>query len=147
MHVCAPWSDLEIHNLKDLYLSNQPIKIIARMLDRSAPAVNKALSRFGIRMPRGYARPTASFTQNSPSVPPPKTQRRSKLTWDVDMWVKLSDVVDYLRKNGKKITQSTTMQGWHLDHKPIYAHQLLMLANKLRLEKKLPIFLVGDVSC
>lgn len=41
MHVCAPWTDLEIHNLKDLYLSNQPIKIIARMLDRSASAVNK----------------------------------------------------------------------------------------------------------
>lgn len=99
-------------------------------------------------MPRSCAKPIApSIQADSGAALSPKAQRRPKLAWDIDMWVKLPEVVDYLRKNGLNITQAANTQEWFMDNKPVYAHQLLMLANKLRLEKNLPIFLVGDVSC
>lgn len=48
-----PWSFEEIQKMKTAYLENKSIKAIARMLDRTPTAVNKALTRFKIRPYKG----------------------------------------------------------------------------------------------
>jgi hypothetical protein len=46
------WRQNEIEQMKRLYVNDQPIKIIARLLNRTPTSINKALSRFGIRQKR-----------------------------------------------------------------------------------------------
>lgn len=46
------WRQNDIEQMKRLYINDQPIKIIARLLNRTPTSINKALSRFGIRQKR-----------------------------------------------------------------------------------------------
>ncbi len=54
------WEEDEINELKNLYLSSTPIKIIAKQMNRTPTSINKALSRFGIRKSKAQKKITTS---------------------------------------------------------------------------------------
>lgn len=170
------WTSLEIEEMKTAFLQGQQIKVIARKLGRTPTALNKALSRFGIRpsrkskitnnempidwkhylLPKGYKCEQPIIL---PSLEPVKPnlavkqldndliKNRERLKKTDSTWVPFSKIISYLEKQGHRITTVDADLGiYELDKRQVESGYLLLLANRLRVEEARPIFLVNEIT-
>ncbi|MEI8295937.1 MAG: hypothetical protein WCG04_05390 [Alphaproteobacteria bacterium] len=146
------WRQNEIEQMKQLYINNQPIKIIARVLNRTPTSVNKALSRFGIRQKRRtiLEKATASNKLNDLANCDIYMNLSQQQTAQ-EKWVTLDFVHAWLR--GRNVNVEKVVCA--LTHKIHFAigsarlnpSALVMLFNKKRLEEGLTICWVEKISC
>jgi hypothetical protein len=112
----AKWSFEDVARLQSLYMSKTSMLEMAKVLDRTPTAINKALARSGVRKPQKH-----------------KEENKKRKMIDPDQkWVSLEVVKNFLSK--QLVTQ---------DLNPV---RLLILANKLRAEKHLPPFYVPGIT-
>lgn len=164
----ATWTQEEINTLRSAFLQGQRIKQIASILGKTPTALNKALSRFGIR----NTAPPKRYQWLSNSIPsqiiktkeikvqqqptPIKSKKKSlrlRLR-DCSIWVPLSNIVRYLKDKGilseiiPTPNSPLSKEGriYFLHSRLATPSQLILRANELRLEEKKPIFLVEGVT-
>ena len=146
------WKNEEIEKLKKDFLSGKKIKNIAFELGRSHTAVNKYISRLGLRKKR--------TTKNiSPSKIAVKKKDFSlsehirRKVYNNEQIVDFSKVILYMRLLGYKVSKNNSFQStfytdeeYTLNNKPISKIKLLLLANRLRSEENLPIFKTSELE-
>lgn len=170
------WTSTEIEQMKQAFLQGEQIKIIAKKLGRTPTALNKALSRFGVRPPRKKNLPSSIPTVDwkryllpqdvkedslivlpSPSLDnvsssnknsePDFFKTRRYLKEKNSAWVPFSKITNHLEKQGYRVTCLDAKQGqFELDKKTVEKSYLLLLANRLRVEEAKPIFLVDEIT-
>lgn len=120
------WSVSELSILKREFRQGTALKVIAQMLGRTASSVNKVLSRSGIRY---------DLVSETPALPV----------------ADIFQIINYLKTKNYTVTHATqvfrTCNGKHfeihnykINNVPVSCTQLLIIANKLRIEDGLPIF-------
>jgi transposase-like protein len=144
------WSNEEKILVKLGFLSGKRIKTIASEIGRSETAVNKFLSRSGIRCKRQKTQ-----TKQSKQLREQKPMQSELETPLVDkIQANILFVIDYLKRNGFKISklsqQPYTPQLLGYDYlcngKPITEAKLLLFANRLRVENNMPIFCIDSIT-
>lgn len=148
------WSATEISKMRSYFLAGLSMKDIASKLSRSTTAINKALSRFGIRpeLPRQKIVSMSRTKRDIQcSLKPPSFGRKS-LQEEFDNWVGFWKLCDYLGQQ-KVCFYEVSAPGTSIDRrqfrvgaKILSARQLLMLANKMRMENNLKPFFVRGLS-
>lgn len=141
------WNQSEIEQMKRLYVNNQPLKIIARLLNRTPTSINKALSRFGIRQHRTTK--AKSPSRGLPSVA--LLQRIWQHSQNERQWVSLDYVHQWLRGRKvlmhKSICPVTGQIHFTQGSARLTPAHVVMLFNKKRLEEGLEVCWVEKVSC
>jgi hypothetical protein len=152
----SQWTDDEIALLRGKFAAGKRIKIIADEIGRSETAVNKFLSRAGIRR-KGTRTRFAGLTHNN--------KRRNYSVAHMDhhivermypdeVQIDIDGVVHYLRSKGYKISRYSNCDcryygresgDYVCDGHPISNTKLLLLANRLRTEERQPIFTVHSL--
>jgi hypothetical protein len=146
------WTESEIYQLRTHFLQGKPIKVIARDLGRTPTALNKAISRFGIRPLRSFKhRKSLSSLQISTSFPAKQTRVHEKscsisfnpLHKIPNQIVDLAQVLQFLKDEGVEV-QVISAQGnvFILNYASVNAQQIVLKANQIRTERGLPIFSV-----
>jgi hypothetical protein len=141
------WTPDEVEKARIYFLDGKRLKTIANELGRSVTAVNKLLSRAGIR------------PKNSPRR---KTKQKLKEIVPIvrKIWDPIErnhddfrDVIFYIRKKGYNLGVNNLFQKiffenaeYVLNGKPISKIKLLLFANKLRIEEKQPIFNIPEIT-
>lgn len=154
-----PWSPSEINHLQLAFLHKCSIKTMARDLGRSPTAVNKALSRFGIRTYIGRScrkKDSAPYAQrkrpkvltSSPNIDGPQWVKiETLLTWISEeigeVFVRLSSPTTETPPRQNAISPNTI---YFVGKRAFNLYQLVQLANEIRCSKKLPIFYVEGVT-
>ncbi|MCE2716028.1 MAG: hypothetical protein ACK4V2_05675 [Pseudomonadota bacterium] len=147
------WSGADISKARNYFIAGLPIKDIAKEMNRTPTAINKALSRFKIRPNkireqeiRLCYRPQKSYLIEKPSF------ELNALRNEVDNWVGFWKLCEYLGQQ-KVCFYETTRNGTSLidrqfkvGEKILNAQQLMILANKIRLENNLRPFFVRGLS-
>ena len=149
------WSPLEINQAREYFLYGLPIKNIAQKLGRSPSSINKALTRFGIRSStqRRHSLPkTTDKTKTRKSKLQPPSFDKKILRKHLDNWVSFWKVCNYLSAenicfyeqspHGTALEQRTFL----IKDKIFSSSQLLLLANKIRVENNQSAFLVDELS-
>jgi hypothetical protein len=143
------WTSDEIEKIRVDFANGKRIKVIASELGRSLTAVNKLLSRAGIR---GKGQPRKGC-----AVPVKRNRPPSRVLEIFDEYKpkdfsKFVEVILYLKKRGYDIdrTYSLSMvhceKGGHLlNGRPVSRTKLLLLANRLRSEEGQPVFKIADI--
>jgi hypothetical protein len=143
------WTVEEAAILKNGFINGKRIKLLAKEIGRSETAVNKFLSRSGIRGKcRGTYRRQVTLAKDGLKrfELRPEVRRR---VYKNELQADFSDVVAYMKEHGHKISKA--MQQYRLFHisadftmdgKPVSEAKLLLLANKMRVEEGKPIFSV-----
>ncbi|MBX9976971.1 MAG: GcrA family cell cycle regulator [Alphaproteobacteria bacterium] len=140
MNQCINWKSEDIETLRFYFLKGLSIKMIARTMARTPGAVNKALSRFHIRTPRCFKEKKAYL--------PSQTEKRSNSEKDPGMpssWTSLFTILTWLREQNI-IVHETSLDTFYIGSRPFSKMQIVMYANKLRLEQGHEIFLAKDVT-
>ncbi|MDR1391561.1 MAG: hypothetical protein LBI95_04365 [Holosporales bacterium] len=143
------WTRKEINILKSGFVAGKLVKILALEIGRSTTAVNKFLSRSGIRTRRWSIHKKPLGSSEIFEV----TQRNLAKGYNSEIEVGLEEVVHYLRMRGLRILEnkidcnlSHENDKYMLKDIPISDVKLLLLANRLRLEKGEPIFSVPSLT-
>jgi hypothetical protein len=146
------WTMEEATALKDGFTNGKRLKLLAQEIGRSETAVNKFLSRSGIR---GKCRGTykRQFWIEDKQKKYELTNEISHKVYKNEIQSDFSDVLEYMRSRGHKISRTLTKQykffkisaDFIMDGRPISSMKLLMQANKLRVEEKKPIFSIPSV--
>ena len=158
------WTPEEIALIKSGFLEGKLVKVIALEVGRSTTAVNKFLSRSGIRTRRWSIRKNAHLEHLS-SMNNRSSKGREDLvkqqnsmkggeTDDVysgEVTTGFQEVVEYLKSNGYSISKKNKKMfapsdDYAVNDKPISDVKLLILANRLRCEKHQPVFLVPELA-
>jgi len=146
------WRRKDIEHMKQLYINHQPIKIIARLLNRTPTSVNKALSRFGIRQKRlPHDKVTACNKVKSIAAQhltysdsPHQQSFREK-------WVSLDFVYTWLRGRNihveRMVCSLTQKIHFIIGNTRLHPSALVLLFNRKRLEEGLEVCWVEKVSC
>lgn len=147
------WTPQMIEQIRNGFLKGLEIKAIAAFIGKTPGAVNKALSRFGIRR----SQQVTAFRAKSnrlPNVPKEKSVSgtdkwfRKFLKNENEKWVDFDEVIKYLGTQKIKVVplnnQSSTL--FLLGVKQYNASQILLVANKLRAEQNLSTFFVQNIS-
>ncbi len=131
------WKTSDLKTLKQEFEKGTRLKIIARMLGRTATSISKELSRSGIRIGKykEYERPRCRGTSN----------------YGKSYIVEISEIINYLENLGYEIimlhqksnNNSTVM--YKLNNISVSLMRLLIIANKHRLENGLPVFRVRNI--
>jgi hypothetical protein len=145
------WSKADVEQLEKYYAAGKRIKIIAQKLHRSPSAVNKAISRYGLirRCQRmNFSRRTKFFGDT----------RQLELNNSIQRGKKFVDVVTltrYLESKGYVISKSTDFaknifccakeEIFTVNNVPMTTMNLLLLANKIRIDERQPIFASRDI--
>lgn len=139
------WTDKEIEILKNEFSNKTKLKIIALKLGRTTTAINKFLSRSGIR-------PKKMRTYTIHPVPRyvPRIIIEPSLAATFKNCVGFPKIISYLTSKNYKIfpLKVNTFRmfcpnaDYLLDGKPVSKLQLIILANKLRAEEKQNLFKV-----
>ncbi len=141
MAYSKPWTPEDIAALKIGFLKGTPLKVLSKQLNRSPTALNKALSRFRIR-----ARSRFLTTSTLPTLRLAEPKRSHRNPSPTQLTVGLAEVVNFLCNDGYDISANKfTLNNrcytqYLLNKKPTTPIRLLVLANTLRLERQLPIF-------
>ncbi|RZI45699.1 hypothetical protein [Candidatus Finniella inopinata] len=166
----AEWTDSDIEQMKTAFLQGKTIKDMAKQLGRTPTALNKALSRFGVRRDRKPTKVTAQpcvdwrrylipggqspNSLDDEAILLPASLKDSFLSHRLFLkatepnWVSLKKVITYLERQGHRIQILDADSGdYKIDNKAAKAGALLLLANRLRIEENKPIFLVKEVTC
>jgi lambda repressor-like predicted transcriptional regulator len=142
------WTSDEIAKLKLKFAEGKRLKAIANEIGRSETAVNKFLTRSGIRK---------KYKRNSRSYQTCKRKKILKISKNIfrracDACEQQSDtteVIAYLKAKGytifKQSIENSDDKDTHsyvLDGKPASEMKLLLVANRMRVDERLPIFFV-----
>lgn len=141
------WTKEDIKLLKQYFLKGESIKIIARKLQRTPSALNKALTRFGIRSLKKTrkTKPVSSLSQLF-SI---SKNKKERLSFQETPWVTLHEVIDYLRQKGfwvKSAKGQESKKEFFINKEPISPLSLLLRANRLRDEQGEVPFMVKNVT-
>lgn len=146
MTTAYSWKTHDIDTLRKHFLKGLPIKCIATAMDRTPASVNKALSRFHIRTPRTLKtphiikdpHPTRKKRVTSPHADHPHKHKGLN-------WAKFEAVLRWMKHNNIAYIQSSS-HTFFVEHKPCSPAQIVMYANKKRLERGEDIFFVEDIT-
>lgn len=149
------WSKEEIASLSMSYMSGVRVKIIAKELGRSTSATSKMITRIGATRQAQYKK---MKVENKTIVENAKSKfvaRRKKRTFDKNQLVNFSTVKNYLlakgydvsnfSNNGKKIYRDEE-EIFSIGNKPTTKMKLLLIANRLRVDERQPIFSSRDIT-
>ena len=137
------WTIEEFEAVRDGFLKGKRIKVIADELGRTLSAVNKFLTRSGIRKKTEIVR-TCKKKCGFPSKPDVVRYKENKDSRAACF----SEVILYLKSKGYLVIKDNyknmfyTDAEYRLNNKPISKIKLLLLANRLRTEDKKPIFIL-----
>ena len=139
------WTKEEIDILRAGFNKGKIVKILANEVGRSATAVNKFLSRSGIRTRRWKItnHKSKSLKRNGSLV-----LNRSKTLQNN---AKFTDILSYLRQKGYSIVRSDFNPNHFADskylvnNKPYSELKMLLLANKIRVEEHKSIFKIPEL--
>lgn len=154
------WTKKEVEYLKSSFLNGQQIKAIARAMGRTPSAVNKALSRFGLRshksfqtyygipkvatLPRQYLHKKHTIRPTQPAQNLPLNTSRDDTQPE---WVSMTSVLDWLKNEQIFVLfRAGHSFPFVVGAKPMTTEQVVLHANKLRLERKQPPFMVENVT-
>ncbi|MDR0695415.1 MAG: hypothetical protein LBF56_01415 [Holosporales bacterium] len=147
------WTLKETAILKNGFKEGKCLKQLAKEMGRSETAVNKFLSRSGIRGKcRGAYRKlflTSAEKMKKFEISAKTLQKVYKNELQAD----ISDVVSYLRSHGHVVDNHIPRQyrflnisaDFIIDGRPILKEGLVMRANKLRIESREPIFSIPSI--
>lgn len=147
MNTCMNWNNEDIEQLRLHFLKGLPIKLIARTLSRSPGAVNKALSRFNIRTPRRFKekKTLLSFKKVTSSLFQRKKKCSERERKCPSSWTSFSKIVEWLNDQGTECVPLSE-DNFLIQNRPYTKLQVVMYANKLRLERGYAIFLVENIT-
>ena len=145
------WSDDDVKQLRRFAQNKISLKEMAWQFSRSATAVNKALDRFKVRASKP-TRPLEELAKvyalSTQTGRPKKRYLKERDAISMPKPAHIQDVVRWLRRMGKNVM----MQGvnvnadFFINEKPTAHYNVLMTANKLRIERGLNIFHVVGVT-
>lgn len=142
------WASKDIEALKAGFLVGMSMKELARDLQRTPTALNKALSRFNIRERKRFNKPARTPSELQ-ALQKKKTVVKYKKSPDREVkFTILDEVVNYLGNYGYKIEQkaikrdSKFIAQYFFEKKPISETRLVLIANSIRLDCKKPIFVI-----
>lgn len=144
----SKWTPEEIATIKSSFLAGKRVKIIANEVGRSQTAVNKFLSRSGIRTRRWTIEKAKPVPHSKIFNIPSQSLREVRNT---EVIADFNDVLRYLKQNGYAISKNSKrefspMDNYAINEKPISEVKLLLLANRLRCENRQPIFSVPELA-
>ena len=146
------WTFGEFEKLKKDFVDGKRIKKMAVELGRTESAVNKFLSRSGIRKNNGVKKQCCN--RNNKPIKLKSTSSNSvsaKTSTQNEIFVRFEAVLSYLESKHVVITKNTENskffrdEDYKLGDRPASKMKLLLLANRLRLEERAPIFIVTDI--
>lgn len=145
------WTEKEIDILKSGFSQGKLVKTLANELGRSPTAVNKFLSRSGIRTRRWKimkvikAKPEELKYNKTLSLEQSKSHVSNKNNTFID-------ILNYLKNRGYSISRISSENNNHLsdekylvNNKPYSDLKMLLLANRLRTEEHKSIFSVSEL--
>lgn len=145
------WTKKEIDILRSGFYEGKLVKTLASEIGRSPSAVNKFLSRSGIRTRRWKimkvieAKPEELKYNKTLSLEQPKRHIYNKN----DTFI---DILDYLKNRGYTISKINSENNNHfsnekylVNNKPYSDMKILLLANRLRVEEHKSIFSVSEL--
>ncbi|MDR3031042.1 MAG: hypothetical protein LBU35_01495 [Holosporales bacterium] len=145
------WTIEEFEKLKKGFLCGKKIKAIATEIGRSETAVNKFLSKSGIRRLAPKRRKSEPYCYRIKRVNNIICQPAGKTKKD---YASFADIISYIVQNGHTVRKNREFgnmfyknEEYVLDEKPLTKAKLLIFANKLRVEDNKPIFKVMDFIC
>jgi hypothetical protein len=152
----SQWTDEEIALLRCKFTAGKRIKTIAGEIGRSETAVNKFLSRAGIRRKGTRARFGELPRHNKHRCDPALRMGYHivRQMYPDEIQIDIDGVVRYLKSKGHKISRVNNREyqshgwacgGYVCDGHPISDTKLLLLANRLRTEARQPIFTVNSL--
>lgn len=121
-----PWTSQEISSLKRHYLLASPLEEMAHLLGRSKTSVNKALTRFNIRL------------YKPPLIPKPKVET-SPMNWLRKIECNMEDVFDFVEKCMKSRLKHINGK-WIYHGSEINKKRAMVLINIERTSRKFPPF-------
>jgi len=146
------WTTSDISQLSQYYVEGLTMKEIARLLNRTPSSLYKAVKRFNLHTLN--AKRSIMMTDEEPKV-----RRRSSTSYLQkffekcfnEHWVKFDAVLEYLKKHHifvESLESKNTDQSslYALNNKIFTASQVLLVANRIRVEQNLNPFKVQDVS-
>ena len=148
------WSATDIAKARSYFLAGASLKNIASELKRSPTAINKALSRFGIRpisVEKGSKRKALRKRECPHYITAPSFEQRA-LQDEFDNWVSFWKMCNYLEKQKIRFYEVSEFgiqlenRRFRVDAKILSARQLLIMTNKLRAENNLKAFFVRGLS-
>ena len=132
------WHYEDIVKLRLLFLQGHHIKTIAKELGRTVTALNKAISRFGMRDhgPQSIEEVKTLTYYMSLEI----RLKKASLKTVQPQGVEFNVVIDFLADQGILIQYINGSYVW--GHDILNQQQILLRANQIRLEQGLPIFCV-----
>ncbi|HCU06891.1 MAG TPA: hypothetical protein DIC42_04850 [Holosporales bacterium] len=154
------WKQTEIQRLKDYYTQGLPIKKIAEHLGRSQTALSKAITRFNLlqyRPPQTIRRDYKHFLDNTLGTPPIKQSQKTifiKRFFALETrekWVDFKDVLYFLSQQNIKVNMLHKANNdgealYSLNNKTVVSSQILLVANRIRVENADVPFKVKNLS-
>lgn len=143
------WKQNDIENLKSDYQQGVRIKVIAGKLGRTETAVQKALTRFGVRPQRKQKRIKKAIKLRESKVTSP-----AKAFKETSEQVSFTDVIHYLMNKGQRIRaigidpsqKYCSKFAFLLNDQPASKMTMLIAANKLRLAENKSVFRVWNLE-
>lgn len=150
------WTSEEIETIKTAFIAGKLVKTIADEVGRSQTAVNKFLSRSGIRKRRWSIEKDIRKQEIRKPLKKPRVFEVSRTTlnkiYTNETQVDFCDVIQFLRNNGYSVMKNNSFQkmfysdsNYLINNKPVSGTKLLLFANRLRSEMHQPIFSVPDL--
>ena len=154
------WKQNDIQRLKDYYTQGLPIKKIAQHLGRTQTALSKAITRFNLlqyKPPQKIRRDYKNFIDNALRTAPIKESQKTVFIKrffaleTCEKWVDFKDVLHFLSKQNMTVNSlhKNNHDGealYSLNRKTVVPAQVLLVANRIRVENAQPPFKVKDLS-
>ena len=156
------WTSFDIEQLMKGYLSGTLLKSLAREMNRTPTALNKALTRFGIRRER--PRQEKSLWNDFSNAKPEQTLNpmtairkfdrkfRKQQKTLINEWVPMDQILSVLDAKGHHVymleaNKDPRCSIYSLDDRKLSALQLVFMANRYRIEQNKAPFYVAEVTC
>lgn len=144
------WTEEDIKKIRCCFIEGLQIKDIAKELNRTPTAINKALSRFNIRPIRQGIEVRSSLKENKTCLAKKPSFEIKSLHREIDNWVSFCKLCDYLAQQKVRFYEVTKagvsleQRQFKVGEKILSTRELMMMANKIRFEKNLgPLFVRG----
>ncbi len=148
------WTSREINKLKTDYAAGKRIKIIANELGRSTSAVNKTISRLAMTRRNIRVLSTKKYTKFATRLKKEnnfiqkKTPKKNTVSFititkylnskGISIFKFSNPIIEHCYKNEKEV--------FKVGNIPMTKMKVLLLANKMRIEEKEPIFSLKDIT-
>ncbi len=151
------WTPQMVEQIRNGFLNGLELKVMAIAVGRTPGAVNKALSRFGIRRTQNLIA-FRGKSKRLPNIPKEKSINgtdqwfRKFLNREREKWVNFDEIISYLNSQNLKVLPGNAKlsplknRQFIVGTKQYNALQILLIANKLRAEQNLSTFFVNNLS-